>query len=453
MESGSIVPVPRRYGSKEIRSIFEEESILKYQLIFEVSVAKAQAKFGLIPQRAADEISLKATPEHVKIGRWREIEKITKHETAALVEAIIEVCDEEAKPWVHYGLTSNDVLDTSLSLQLMKSFEIIERKIITLARVLSKKALDYQDTPAVGRTHGQHASIISFGLKFAVWCSEMVRNTMRLRQLKARVLVCKTLGAVGTGSVMGEKALSVQAEVAQDLGLRSLDAATQVVPRDLLAEVVFFAALVASTCDKMSTEVRNLQRTEIAEAEEPFGTEQIGSSSLPIKRNPIRCERVSSLARYIRALPAVALENIPLWHERDLSNSANERIIVPSALILLDEILGLMQEVIEGLVIRPDMIKSNRELTKGQIFSEFILDALIKKGVSRSRAHKLLRKAAVDASKEMIPYSEAILKEEELNLLLTKDEVTNLFDPVKAISASKKIISNIIELVENLNRT
>lgn len=446
----STIPVPERYGSKEIRDVFEEESYLKYQLMVEAAVAEAQAEIGLIPKAAANEIKLKANLEHITIERWREIEATTQHETASLVEAIVEVCNDEAKPWVHYGLTSNDVLDTSLSLQLKKALEIIEKKMICLTEILCDKALNYQDLPSVGRTHGQHASIISFGLKFAVWASEMNRNITRLQQLKDRALICKTLGAVGTGSVMGEKALDVQALAAEKLGLKPLDAATQVVPRDILAEVLFFTALLASTLDKMAIEIRNLQRTEIREVEEPFATNQIGSSALPIKRNPIKCERVSSLAKYIRALPEVALNNIPLWHERDLSNSANERIIVPSAFILLDECINLMIDVMKGLVVKADRIKENIDLTKGQIYSEFLLDALLRKGLSRSKAHRLLRKSASEALNRNIPYSEAILKDEELSTLLKEDEVMSLFNPEKHLSASKRIIENVIEQFQKI---
>jgi len=266
----STLPVPERYGSKEMREIFEEENYLSYQLMVEASVAEAQAEVGLIPRSAAVEIASKANLQYITIERWREIELTTQHETASLVEALVEVCKDEAKPWIHYGLTSNDVLDTSLSLQLKKSMEIMEGKMVTFTAILCEKALEYQDLPAVGRTHGQHASIISFGLKFAVWASEMNRHIERLRQLRERALVCKTLGVVGTGSVMGERALDVQTLTAKKLGLKPLGAATQVVPRDILAEVIFYTALVASSLDKIATEVRNLQRTEIKEVAEPF---------------------------------------------------------------------------------------------------------------------------------------------------------------------------------------
>ncbi len=447
------VPVPERYGSKEMRKVFEEESYLNYQLMVEAKVAEAQAEVGLIPKDAAMEISSKANLDYITIERWREIESTTQHETASLVEALIEVCKEVAKPWVHYGLTSNDVIDTSLSLQLKNSMEIMAIKMTFFTEILCEKALEYQDLPAVGRTHGQHTSIIPFGLKFAVWASEMNRHITRLRQLKERVLICKTLGVVGTGSIMGERALEVQALTAKKLGLKPSEATTQVISRDILAEAIFFTALVASSLDKMATEVRNLQRTEIKEVAEPFRAAQIGSSAVPMKRNPIKSERVSSLAKLIRALPSVALQNLPLWHERDLSNSANERIIVPSAFILLDECINSMIKVMGGLVVRADKIRSNIDLTQGQIYSEFILGILLTKGISRSHAHRLLNNAAGRALKENISYSEAILKDEELSSLLTKKEVEDLFDPMKHFSASKKIITNVVNLFKKIKES
>jgi adenylosuccinate lyase len=444
------VPVPLKYGSKEMRQIFEEETYFRFQLLFESTVADSQAQLGLIPKKAAIEINSKANLKNITVKRWREIEKITHHETASLVESIVEVVNKEAKPWVHYGLTSNDVLDTTLSLQLKNSIEIIEKQIVKAVKMLGKKALKYQDLPAVGRTHGQHASIISFGLKFAVWSSEIMRHSERLQQLKERALVCKTLGVVGTGSVMGTKALKVQALTAKKLGLKSIEAATQVVPRDILAEVLFFGALVASSLEKIAIEIRNLQRTEISEMEEAFGTNQIGSSAVPTKRNPIKCERISSLAKFVRVLPDVALQNIPLWHERDLSNSANERMIVPQSFVLLDEMIQLTINVLDGLIVNTDSIKRNLDLTREQIFSEFIMDALIKKGIPRSRAHELLRKAALKALTEKIRYSEAILVDKKLGALLDKKEISKLFKPQRCLAASKEIIANVVKHVESL---
>ena len=300
----------------------------------------------MIPQDAAEDIIKKAKSGKVTIGKVKQLEATTEHDTAALVEALGEQCSEKSRPWVHYGLTSNDILDTTISMQMRDAFSIIESKILDIAIAMSDKALEFRALPAVGRTHGQHASIIGFGLKFAVWAAEMARHIERIEEGKKRFLLCKTLGVVGTGSLMGNRALDVQRIVAMDLRLYTIDAATQVIPRERHAEMQFLIALVACTLDKIAIEIRNLQRTEIGEVAEPFRKGQIGSSAVPVKRNPIKSERVSSLAKILRSLVNVAMENIALWHERDLSNSANERFTLPMAVILLDEMLNSMKKVI-----------------------------------------------------------------------------------------------------------
>ena len=332
-----ILPIDSgRYGSTEMRQIFEENTRLKYQLQFETSVAAAQARIRMIPEGAAEEIDRIVMANLVNLKRIRELEIISEHDTAALIEALSEQCSAKTRPWVHYGLTSSDVVDTSISMQLHDAFKIIESKILTLTDRLLDKAREFDTQPAVGRTHGQHASIISFGLKFAVWASEMTRHLERIEEGKKRFLVCKTLGVVGTGSLMGNRALEVQRLVSLNLHLYPIDASTQVVSRERFAEMQFIIALIGCTLDKIATEIRNLQRTEIGELAEPFRTGQMGSSAVPVKRNPIKSERVSSLARLLRPLVIVSMENIPLWHERDLTNSANERFTIPMASILLD---------------------------------------------------------------------------------------------------------------------
>src|ERR671915_1405420 len=271
-----------------------------------------------------------------------DLEAVSDHDTAAMVEALGEQCSLRTRPWIHYGLTSSDVVDTSTSMQIRDVFSIIEPKVSHLAKILINKAIEYQNQPAVGRTHGQHASIIAFGLKFAVWAAEMAMHIKRIEESKKRILRCKTLGVVGTGSLMGEIAPDVQDLVAERLGLFPVEAATQVISREGYAEMQFLFALLGSSLDKIAIEIRNLQRTELAEVEEPFREGQIGSSAVPVKRNPIKSERVSSLARILHSLVNVSLENVALWHERDLSNSANERFTIPMSGILIDEMLNLI---------------------------------------------------------------------------------------------------------------
>src|SRR5213592_2856696 len=301
-----ILPIDSgRYGSNEIRKIFEEENRLRYELDFEAEVALCQGKLNLIPLNASKEISKVARSNKITLKKIKELESIS------------EYCSPSTRPWIHYGLTSNDVVDTSTSMQLKHAFKIIEPKISKLISLLIMKVKKYSTLPSVGRTHGQHTSIISFGLKFAIWVNELSHHIERIEEGKKRFLVCKTLGVVGTGSSMGSKALYVQNNVANSLGLYSIEAATQVIPRERLAEVQFIISLIGCTLDKMATEIRNLQRTEIGEVEEPFRKGQMGSSAVPVKRNPIKSERISSLARILRSLSSISQENISLWHERD----------------------------------------------------------------------------------------------------------------------------------------
>jgi adenylosuccinate lyase len=436
-----------RYGSKEIREIFDDNRKLYYQLRFEAEVAIAQGELGVIPESASKEIVDVTNSNRIRLKRIRELESISEHDTAAFVESIAELCSDTAKPWVHYGLTSSDIVDTSISLQLKDSIKIIENKLLNLAIVLSDRALQFKDLPAVGRTHGQHASILSFGLKFAVWASETVRHLERIDEGKKRFLVCKTLGVVGTGSVMEERALEVQRLVAGRLGLFPVDSATQVVPRERYAEAQFFLALVGTTLDKMAVEIRNLQRTEIGEVSEPFKKGQMGSSAVPVKRNPIKSERVSSLSKLLRALVGVAMENVSLWHERDLSNSANERFTIPMTVILLDEMLNLMTTVISNLEIHTERIASNLSLTNGQIHAEFVLDLLIKKGIPRFDAYRDIQRVAFSAIENKQSFLDAIQNDSELGKRLTLQELLDIFEPGKHLSASTTIIQNIAKMV------
>jgi adenylosuccinate lyase len=451
-----ILPIDAgRYGSKEMKRIFEEEQVLRYSLEFEATVAEVQGMLGIIPVNAAREIAYKARSNIISLDRVKELENTREHDIAAMVEAIAEVCDEDAKPWVHYGLTSYDVVDTRISMQVRDALNIIEEKVKTLTLLLVDKALTYKGMPAVGRTHGQHASIISFGLKFAVWADDMLMHIERLREIKPRVLLCKTLGVVGTGSLMESKALDVQAMVADRLNLYPVNAATQVISRERLAELISVLVLISSTLDKIAVEIRNLQRSEIDEVREPFKEGQMGSSAVPVKRNPIKSERVSSIARLMHSIMIVALENISLWHERDLSNSANERFIIPMSMILLDEMLESMIKVLSGLNINLDSIERNINLTKGQIFAEFVLDALIRRGMSRIEAYTLVQRAAFKASSTGMDFLSVLL--ESLKGMISEDELKGIFNAKERLGSSIAIIERIAERAYricgyNLNR-
>ena len=448
-----ILPIDSgRYGSKEMRDIFEDERRLQYQLEFEATVAQAQAQLGMIPADAADEITKGARAGRVTPARVSELESVSEHDTAAMVEALSEQVSAKSKLWIHYGLTSNDVIDTSICMQMRDAFSIILPKVAKLGHLLIDRALEFRDLPAVGRTHGQHASIISFGLKFAVWAVEMAKHIERIKEGKNRFLVCKTLGVVGTGSLMGDEALEVQKIVAHNLGLHPVDAATQIVPRERFAEMQFCIALIGSTLDKIAIEIRNLQRTEIGEVAEPFRKGQMGSSAVPVKRNPIKSERVSSLARILRSLVNVSMENIASWHERDLSNSANERFVFPMASILLDEMLNAMTTVIRELKVKKERIAYNIEMTKGQIYAEFMLDALIKKGVARFDAYRDIQRLAFSAHETGEHFFDAACRDRNISTRLSKQELAAIFDAKNHLAASGRIIENSARIVINATK-
>jgi len=448
-----ILPIDSgRYGSAEIKQIFEETKRLQYQLDFEAAVAESQAQIGMIPIDASKEILRGAKSGKVSLQRVKELEAISEHDTAALVEALSEQCSDKAKPWVHYGLTSNDVVDTCTSMQVKDAFEIIEPKISKLATMLTERAMEFRNQPAVGRTHGQHSSIISFGLKFAVWAAEMAKHIERIEEGKKRFLLCKTLGVVGTGSLMGERALEIQETVAKALGLYAVDAATQVIPRERYAEMQFLIALIGSTLDKIAIEIRNLQRTELGEVAEPFRKDQMGSSAVPVKRNPIKSERVSSLAKILRSMVNVAMENIALWHERDLSNSANERFTIPMSSILLDDMLNTMINVILELKVNKERIISNLDMTMGQIYAEFILEALVKKGIPRFEAYRNIQRIAFASQERKEHFYHAINEDPSISEILSSVELKAIFDAKNHLSASSRIIDHVAKIVDNTNK-
>src|SRR2546425_9666097 len=446
----AILPIDSgRYGTKQMKEIFDVRRKLTYQLEIEAAVAHAQSEIGMIPKNAARNISLMTRSGKITVNRVKQLETKSDHGTAALVESLSEICKPSAKPWIHYGLTSTDLVDTSNSLQIHDAISIIESKVAKLALILSQLAIKYKDVPAVGRTHGQHASIISFGLKFANWALEMSKHVERIEEFKKRVMICKTLGVVGTGSLMGSKALEVQRRVAKKLSLFPADVTTQIVPRERYAEYVFSTALIGATLEKIAVEIRNLQRTEIAEVAEPFRKGQMGSSAVPVKRNPIKSERVSSLAKMLRSFVSVSMENIALWHERDLSNSANERFTIPMAAILLDEMLNAITKVISELKVNSDKIASNIEITKGQVFSEFVLEALVKKGVARFEAYRDIQRVAFAALESGDHFFDAASRDESISKHLSKRELAAIFEAKNHLSASGRIIDNVAKMVRN----
>lgn len=429
-------------------NLFREQNKIDYQLAIEGAAAVSQSEIGMIPKAVGKEIQRAARSGKITAKRIKQLEAKSDHDTAALVEALSEKCKQQARPWVHYGLTSNDLVDTSNSMQMKDALKIIQPKVGKLALLLAKKAVKYKDVPAVGRTHGQHASIISFGLKFANWAAEMSKHIERIEEIKKRILICKTLGVVGTGSLMGSQALEVQKRVARKLGLFPAEVTTQIIPRERYAEYIFQLALSGSTLEKIAVEIRNLQRTEIGEVAEHFKKGQMGSSAVPVKRNPTKSERITSLSKLLRSQLHTSFENIPHWHERDLSNSANERFILPMCSILLDEMLETMIKIIQNLHINTKQINQNLYFTKGQIFAEFLLKALIKKGIPRFKAYRDVQRIAFEAHDKGFEYIDAVRKDKSVSSKLTDKEIKTIFTPENHLGASSSIITNVSKSVQ-----
>jgi len=440
-----LCPIDFRYGRPKMKAIFDEETRLQRLLDVEAALARAEAKVGLIPKEAAEGIAMAARSKKVTLARVAELEKETRHDLMAVVLALTEACEGDAGKYVHLGATSNDILDTATALQLKDAIAILEEDLGQLIRVLTRLASKYKRTVMLGRTHGQAAVPITFGLKMAVFASEVDRHRERLREAARRVLVGKMSGAVGTGAAFGPKALEIQAAVMEDLGLGTEEASTQVVGRDRYAEFLAVLANLAASLEKFATEVRNLQRNEIGEAAEAFeGKRQVGSSTMAHKENPIASENVCSLARIVRSLVIPAYENVPLWHERDLTNSAAERFLLPHACVLIDEMLARMTEVFANLRVYPDRMRANLEATKGQVMAEAVMIALVGKGLGRQEAHRLVRDAALRARTKDVHLKEVLAADRTVAKLLTKAELERAMNPEAYVGQSVAIVEAVV---------
>ncbi len=390
-----------RYGHHEMVHVFEEEYRHQLWLMIEASVAQAQADLDIIPEGAAKDIANTAKPEIVTLSRTMEIEASTRHDVAALFEAIAEKCIGEGARWVHFGLTSNDVKDTALALQLKKAYKLLTSQIHLLCKALAERAVNSVDIVAVGRSHGQHAVPITYGLRFAVWLDEILRHRERLLESENRAIVGKIAGATGSHAALGKVGLELQQKVMENLGLHTPIATTQIVQRDRLAESILTLANLAASIEKFATNIRNLQRTEIGEVFEPFaGGKQVGSSAMPHKRNPVSCEKICGIARYVRSLVAPTLEDVISWEERDITHSSTERFVVPQAFILVDYLVREMTRVIQGLEIDTTAVELNITISNEAILSEYILTQLTKSGLQRPKAHNILRDLSVKAREQ-----------------------------------------------------
>ncbi len=442
-----ILPIDTgRYGSAQMRRIFDEENKLQKWLDVEAAIAEAQASVGDIPKPAADEIARNANTKTVTLARCKEIEKEIHHDLMSMVRALSEACSGEGRKYVHYGLTSYDIEDTATGLLFKEAFQLVQKELSGLEDVLKKMVRKYRNTLTVARTHGRHAGVITFGLKLAVWLEEVRRHQTRLRQVQQRALVGKVLGIVGNGAGLGKNALRIQEKALASLGLKPAGLVTQIVQRDIHGEVVCYLALLGSSLDKFATEIRNLQRTEISEVMEPFEKEkQVGSSALPSKRNPELSERVSSLAKLVRGLAIPALENIPLWHERDLSNSADERFIFPMSFILTEEMLRLLNHILRGLEVSPETMQKNLEASQGLLMAERVLNRLVEAGVPRQEAHERVRKSSAKALDDQIPFLKVLLEDKFISGKLKPGQIKEALDYKSYLGVTEQLITQALK--------
>lgn len=439
-------PLEFRYGREPVRSIFSRRSRLDRALRVEAALALAEADEGLIPRSEAEAIEKASASGTVTVEEVDAIELETRHDVMAITRALAKAAGPAGR-WVHFGATSADITETAQALELAESCAILRADLTTLVRELLAQARRHRATPQLGRTHGQQAVPISFGYKMAVAAAEFERHRRRLDELTPRIAVGKMAGAVGTGAGFGAKSEAIEANVMRRLHLSAATAPIQIVMRDGLAEFTNWLALVASSAERLSTELRNLQRTEIGEVAEPFDEQrQVGSSTMAQKRNPIVAENITSLARLVRALALVPLENMVQWHERDLSNSANERIVLPHAIVLTDDFLLKLAEIARGLEVRTDRMAENLREGRGSEMTENLMLTLTSKGMARSEAHELLRRLTRDLG-QGAPLAERARKDETVVRYLSPSEVDSLLDPQSYVDAAARKTDRVVERV------
>lgn len=416
----------QRYTRPDMGKIWEDENKFRIWLDIEVLACEAQAELGIVPKEAVKAIREKAS---FKVDRILEIEKEVRHDVIAFLTNVGEFVGPDSR-FIHLGMTSSDVLDTALAVQMNQSAELLMKGLEGLRDILARRAKEFKHTVMIGRTHGIHAEPITFGLKLALWYAETIRNIERLNSARKTISVGKISGAVGTYQHLDP---SVERYVCEKLGLLPASISTQILQRDRHAEFMNTLAVCGCSLEKFATEIRHLQKTEVLEAEEFFSKGQKGSSAMPHKRNPIVCERIAGLARVLRSNALAAMENVALWHERDISHSSVERVIIPDSCIILDFILADMTKIIDTLLVYPEHMERNINATRGLIFSQEVLLALTKKGMKREDAYRLVQEQAMKVWKEEKDFKTLLLRNEEVMKLLSPKEMDELFDPKRSL--------------------
>lgn len=409
-----------RYSRNEMTKIWHLQNRFQCMLDVEIAACKAMNELGIIPKEDLDIIVEKADFD---VERIAEIEEVTHHDVIAFLTNVAEYIGPSSR-WVHFGMTSSDVLDTASSIQLKQAGELILRDLQKFSEILKMKAKEYKNTLCIGRSHGIHAEPTTYGLKYALWYDEMQRNITRMENAISIISVGQISGAVGNYAHLSPE---IEKITCQYLALNSVNISTQVIQRDRISEFMTTLAIIGSTIEKVSTEIRHLQRTEVLEVEENFTKGQKGSSAMPHKRNPIITERMCGMARILRSNAIAALENNALWHERDISHSSVERVILPDSTILLNYMLNKMIPLIENLIVYPEKMMQNIELTNGLVFSQVLLLELAKRGISRERSYELVQRNALQCWKTKAPFKTLIMADEDIHEILSNDELQEIF--------------------------
>lgn len=452
--TGTIHPVEDRYQTKAMAEIFTDEAKLLRWLRVEAALAKSHAANGNIPQASADEIDKKANLTYVKLDRVKAIEDDIHHDLMAMVKALTEQCQGDAGKYVHLDATSYDIEDTATALQLSKGLEVLEKSILRTLKALITLMENTKGLVCVGRTHGQQALPTTYGMRFGVWATELARHLDRINEVRKRICVGKMSGAVGTMASFGEKGFEIQSKVMEILSkeysikLEPAIITNQVIQRDRHAEVINLTGLIAGTLDKMAREHRILQRTEIAEMFEPFSEKQVGSSTMPHKRNPHKAERICSLARVIKANLIIGIDNMVLEDERDLTNSGAERIIFGENFVLLDYMLSQEASLLEKVEFDYEGIKRNLNFTHGAFLAENVMVTLVEKGIGRQDGHEMLRQAAITARKQNRPMKSILLDNPVISSKLNEHELDELLTPENYIGTATQQVERAITFLK-----
>jgi adenylosuccinate lyase len=410
-----------RYTHPDMGRIWSDQRKYETWLQVELAAADTMADAGLVPSDAARELRAKA---RFDIARIEAIEQVTQHDVIAFTTAVAEHVGASAR-WLHFGLTSSDVVDTAQAMQMVEACDLLLINLDTLQRAVEERANEHRRTAMIGRTHGVHAEPMTFGLKLALWYAELTRNVERVRRARETVRIGKISGAVGTFAHLDP---SIEAGVCARLGLEPAPISSQVIQRDRHAELLSALAITAASLEKFALEIRGLQKTEIGEVEEPFGKGQKGSSAMPHKRNPIGCEQIVGLARLIRANAHAALENVALWHERDISHSSVERVILPDSFIALDHMLRRFTRIVTGMVVYPDRMRQNLDRSRGVIFSGQVLLELARRGISREQAYEWVQRNAMRSFHEETDFKELLLADQDVGNVLAAADIEKAFD-------------------------